>query len=155
MSSRFQTRRPSAESLASTQVEILLWCRRTCVIYSNNGSRIAMFFIRKNDSGWRCRPGRVHHVKGIIDHGKPVLWQINERYSTSGRPLWSWHQGNLHWGWSSCSEREKDEGEDQDSLSNTFTFNLLLPQVTQEDFKKSKENVLYRKQEGTPEGLYM
>merc|ERR1711875_173778 len=27
--------------------------------------------------------------------------------------------------------------------------------VTQEDFKKSKENVLYRKQEGTPEGLYM
>merc|ERR1719449_388913 len=27
--------------------------------------------------------------------------------------------------------------------------------VTHEDFKKSKENVLYRKQEGTPEGLYM
>merc|ERR1712180_442201 len=27
--------------------------------------------------------------------------------------------------------------------------------VTQEDFKKSKENVLYRKQEGTPECLYM
>jgi len=27
--------------------------------------------------------------------------------------------------------------------------------VTQEDFKQSKENVLYRKQEGTPEGLYM
>merc|ERR1719348_2394518 len=27
--------------------------------------------------------------------------------------------------------------------------------VTQEDFKKSKDNVLYRKQEGTPEGLYM
>merc|ERR1712146_675103 len=27
--------------------------------------------------------------------------------------------------------------------------------VTQEDFKKSKENVLYRKQQGTPEGLYM
>merc|ERR1712201_37404 len=27
--------------------------------------------------------------------------------------------------------------------------------VTQEDFKKSKENVLYRKQEGTPEGLYI
>merc|ERR1739846_113567 len=27
--------------------------------------------------------------------------------------------------------------------------------VTQEDFKKSKENVLYRKQEGTPEGLYL
>ena len=27
--------------------------------------------------------------------------------------------------------------------------------VTQEDFKKAKENVLYRKQEGTPEGLYM
>merc|ERR1712025_638686 len=27
--------------------------------------------------------------------------------------------------------------------------------VPQEDFKKSKENVLYRKQEGTPEGLYM
>merc|ERR1711972_85700 len=27
--------------------------------------------------------------------------------------------------------------------------------VTNEDFKKSKENVLYRKQEGTPEGLYM
>merc|ERR1711983_19040 len=27
--------------------------------------------------------------------------------------------------------------------------------VTDEDFKKSKENVLYRKQEGTPEGLYM
>merc|ERR1719183_1286089 len=27
--------------------------------------------------------------------------------------------------------------------------------VTQEDFKKSKENVLYRKQEGSPEGLYM
>merc|ERR1711939_603634 len=26
--------------------------------------------------------------------------------------------------------------------------------VTNEDFKKSKENVLYRKQEGTPEGLY-
>ena len=25
--------------------------------------------------------------------------------------------------------------------------------VTDEDFKKSKENVLYRKQEGTPEGL--
>merc|ERR1711902_58910 len=27
--------------------------------------------------------------------------------------------------------------------------------VTMEDFKKSKENVLYRKQEGTPEGLYL
>merc|ERR1712025_959605 len=27
--------------------------------------------------------------------------------------------------------------------------------VTQEDFRKAKENVLYRKQEGTPEGLYM
>merc|ERR1712165_468395 len=27
--------------------------------------------------------------------------------------------------------------------------------VTQEDFKKAKENVLYRKQEGTPEGLYL
>merc|ERR1712187_753608 len=27
--------------------------------------------------------------------------------------------------------------------------------VTNEDFKQSKENVLYRKQEGTPEGLYM
>merc|ERR1712032_632821 len=27
--------------------------------------------------------------------------------------------------------------------------------VSQADFKKSKENVLYRKQEGTPEGLYM
>merc|ERR1712117_252497 len=27
--------------------------------------------------------------------------------------------------------------------------------VTDEDFKKSKENVLYRKQEGTPEGLYL
>merc|ERR1711939_1233344 len=27
--------------------------------------------------------------------------------------------------------------------------------VTNEDFKESKENVLYRKQEGTPEGLYM
>merc|ERR1711972_545508 len=27
--------------------------------------------------------------------------------------------------------------------------------VTDEDFKKSKENVLYRKNEGTPEGLYM
>ena len=27
--------------------------------------------------------------------------------------------------------------------------------VTNEDFMKSKENVLYRKQEGTPEGLYL
>jgi 26S proteasome regulatory subunit T2 len=27
--------------------------------------------------------------------------------------------------------------------------------VTGEDFKKSKENVLYRKKEGTPEGLYL
>merc|ERR1712232_200662 len=27
--------------------------------------------------------------------------------------------------------------------------------VTDEDFKKSKENVLYRKTEGTPEGLYL
>ena len=27
--------------------------------------------------------------------------------------------------------------------------------VTNEDFKKSKENVLYRKSEGTPEGLYL
>uniref|UniRef100_A0A8C3U884 26S proteasome regulatory subunit 4 n=1 Tax=Catharus ustulatus TaxID=91951 RepID=A0A8C3U884_CATUS len=27
--------------------------------------------------------------------------------------------------------------------------------VTNEDFKKSKENVLYKKQEGTPEGLYL
>lgn len=27
--------------------------------------------------------------------------------------------------------------------------------VTNEDFKKSKENVLYRKNEGTPEGLYL
>ena len=34
-------------------------------------------------------------------------------------------------------------------------FEPILLQVTQEDFKKSKENVLYRKQEGTPEGLYM
>jgi len=27
--------------------------------------------------------------------------------------------------------------------------------VTTEDFKKAKENVLYRKQEGSPEGLYL
>lgn len=27
--------------------------------------------------------------------------------------------------------------------------------VTQDDFRKSKENVLYRKQEGTPEGMYL
>merc|ERR1712227_936830 len=27
--------------------------------------------------------------------------------------------------------------------------------VTDEDFRKSKENVLYRKQEGTPDGLYL
>merc|ERR1711884_228478 len=27
--------------------------------------------------------------------------------------------------------------------------------VTMADFRKSKENVLYRKKEGTPEGLYM
>ena len=27
--------------------------------------------------------------------------------------------------------------------------------VTNEDFRKSKENVLYRKKEGTPEGLYL
>ena len=27
--------------------------------------------------------------------------------------------------------------------------------VTQDDFVKSKENVLYRKQEGTPEGMYL
>lgn len=27
--------------------------------------------------------------------------------------------------------------------------------VINEDFKKSKENVLYRKKEGTPEGLYL
>ncbi len=27
--------------------------------------------------------------------------------------------------------------------------------VTAEDFKKSKDNVLYRKKEGTPEGLYL
>jgi 26S proteasome regulatory subunit T2 len=27
--------------------------------------------------------------------------------------------------------------------------------VTNEDFKKSKENVLYRKNEGGPEGLYL
>ena len=27
--------------------------------------------------------------------------------------------------------------------------------VTNEDFKKAKENVLYRKNEGTPDGLYL
>lgn len=27
--------------------------------------------------------------------------------------------------------------------------------VTNEDFRKSKESVLYRKKEGTPEGLYL
>ena len=27
-------------------------------------------FVRKNDPGWRCWPWRVHHVKGIIDHGR-------------------------------------------------------------------------------------
>lgn len=27
--------------------------------------------------------------------------------------------------------------------------------VTHEDFKKAKDNVLYRKSEGTPEGLYL
>ena len=27
--------------------------------------------------------------------------------------------------------------------------------VTQEDFKKAKEKVLYKKKEGVPEGLYM
>ena len=27
--------------------------------------------------------------------------------------------------------------------------------VTDEDFKKAKETVLYRKNEGTPEGLYL
>ena len=31
----------------------------------------------------------------------------------------------------------------------------ILGQVCQEDFEKAKENVLYRKQEGTPAGLYM
>lgn len=27
--------------------------------------------------------------------------------------------------------------------------------ITNEDFRKSKESVLYRKNEGTPEGLYL
>ena len=39
-------------------------------------------------------------------------------------------------------------------ISIRIILHTLL-KVTQEDFKKSKENVLYRKQEGTPEGLYM
>lgn len=32
----------------------------------------------------------------------------------------------------------------------TFVF-----QVTQADFKKAKEKVMYKKKEGVPEGLYM
>ena len=40
-------------------------------------------------------------------------------------------------------------------LWNFDSFISSVLQVTHEDFKKSKENVLYRKQEGTPEGLYM
>ncbi len=42
--------------------------------------------------------------------------------------------------------------------SNISTFSSHRERrmkVTDEDFKKSKENVLYRKQEGTPEGLYL
>jgi 26S proteasome regulatory subunit T2 len=37
----------------------------------------------------------------------------------------------------------------------SFVFRERRMKVTDEDFKKSKENVLYRKQEGTPEGLYL
>ena len=36
-----------------------------------------------------------------------------------------------------------------------FHFSERRMKVTDEDFRKSKENVLYRKQEGTPEGLYL
>jgi 26S proteasome regulatory subunit T2 len=43
------------------------------------------------------------------------------------------------------------------SLNESFFFYVRerRMKVTDEDFKKSKENVLYRKQEGTPEGLYL
>lgn len=30
-----------------------------------------------------------------------------------------------------------------------------MPQVTQADFKKAKDKVMYKKKEGVPEGLYM
>jgi len=32
---------------------------------------------------------------------------------------------------------------------------MVLVQVTQVDFKKAKEKVMYKKKEGVPEGLYM
>ena len=38
---------------------------------------------------------------------------------------------------------------------NNSNFRERRMRVTDEDFKKSKENVLYRKNEGTPEGLYL
>ena len=52
-------------------------------------------------------------------------------------------------------------------IHSTFVFQAICTEaglmalrerrmkVTSEDFRKSKENVLYRKNEGTPEGLYL
>ena len=149
-------RRPSAESLESTQVDISLFVVSASFIFSKNCSRIiASLFVRENDPGWGCWPWRVHYVQGmkltmeanltikIIEHNlisRMTSLELTSRLSAlrlvfllSEREGWRWRF----------------------SLLTTFTFNLLLLQVTQEDFKKSKENVLYRKQEGTPEGLYM
>jgi 26S proteasome regulatory subunit T2 len=36
-----------------------------------------------------------------------------------------------------------------------FALRERRMKVTNEDFKQAKENVLYRKNEGTPEGLYL
>jgi hypothetical protein len=39
-------------------------------------------------------------------------------------------------------------------LSGCLSWMVVL-QVTQADFKKAKEKVMYKKKEGVPEGLYM
>lgn len=55
----------------------------------------------------------------------------------------------------------------EEAINITFLFQAICTEaglmalrerrmkVTNEDFKKSKESVLYRKKEGTPEGLYL
>ena len=79
-------------------------------------------------------------------------------YITSGIDCWKWHRPFTHFRYST---------DDRLVICVFFVYQAICTEaglmalrerrmkVTNEDFKKSKENVLYRKNEGTPEGLYL
>lgn len=63
----------------------------------------------------------------------------------------SWMEAN----WPAEMNKSCFWSKDLVSCNELLLFWMVILQVTQVDFKKAKEKVMYKKKEGVPEGLYM